>query len=145
MIFIVIYETVTRFDQNGYELLLFYILDLIVVTKQKLLSLMVITGMLVATIFPVFHEDQISNNSYNISDITVSTIAQAVYEIDDKHEGEQSENIHCETCHVFYHLYVGDNQLTNERLVRSTKHYSYADVFNGRSAESIKKPPRLFG
>lgn len=114
-------------------------------TKQKLISLVVIAGMLVAAIFPIFHRDQISKNFYDISDISISIAEQVVDAAGDNHDGDQSETNHCETCHLFSHLYVGAVNITNVSLIGSTKHHNSNDVFNGRSTESIKRPPRFFG
>ncbi len=115
------------------------------VTKQKIFSLVVIAGLLVAAIAPFIHKNKISNQSHNFSEIAVSQTAQLMFSIYDDHSSDHSESKHCEACHIFSHLYSVTSHTTIVSLVGTVKHYGYTDVFSGRAAESINKPPRLFG
>lgn len=110
--------------------------------RQKFFSLMVIAGILVATVLPFFHNDQ-NQNVPNFSESSLSVVAALTSAFDD-HQSSQSADSHCETCHVFCHL------------LSASYHYAFGqwaglsnialdDVDNGRSIEELKKPPRLFG
>lgn len=117
----------------------------IAVTKQKIFSLILIAGLVIAAIAPFIHKNQINNQSHGVSETAVSQTAQFVFSIFDGHSSDQSENKHCEACQIFYHLYSETNHSTIVSLVMMVKHYGTTDVSNGRSAESIKRPPRFFG
>lgn len=112
--------------------------------RQKFLSLMVITGILVATLLPFFHNDQ-NQNLANISETSVEFVAALSNTFDDHQTSSHPADTHCETCHVFCHLYSATSQYTFERLASLTRPARLDDVFNGRSIEELKKPPRLFG
>lgn len=117
----------------------------IAVTKQKIFSLILIAGLVIAAIAPFIHKNQINNQSHGVSETAVSQTAQLVFSMYDDHSSDQSVDKHCEACHIFSHLYSVTNHSTIVSLVMTVKHYGTTDVSNGRSAEPIKRPPRFFG
>lgn len=114
-----------------------------IVTKQKLLPLMVVFVMLVGSIIPYFHE--VGNDTDNVSDLAIAIAAQGVDQSHDHVDGHQSEEFHCETCHIFYHLYSNPYQLTILSPNGSVKHRITTDEFIGNGPYTIDKPPRFIG
>jgi hypothetical protein len=114
-----------------------------IVTKQKLLSFMVVVGMLAGSIFPYFHE--VGNDTDNVSDLAIALVAQGVEQSHGHVDGHQSEEFHCETCHIFYHLYSNPYQLTILSPSGSVKHRITTDEFIGNGPYTIDKPPRFIG
>ena len=114
-----------------------------IVTKHKLFSLMVLLGMLVGSIFPFFHEESNNNNFDNVSNFVISIGIQEVeLSHDDSHH---LEDIHCETCHIFYHLYSNPYQLTLLNPVGYANHHNTTDIFIDNAPDAIDRPPQSIG
>ena len=116
-----------------------------IVTKQKLLSLVVVFGMLVGSIIPYFHEVGNNNDIDNVASFVIAFDAQGADQSHDYVDGHQSEEFHCETCHIFYHLYSNPYQLTILSPSGSVKHRITTDEFIGNGPYTIDKPPRFIG
>jgi hypothetical protein len=72
-------------------------------------------------------------------------VAQGVEQSHGHVDGHQSEEFHCETCHIFYHLYSNPYQLTILSPSGSVKHRITTDEFIGNGPYTIDKPPRFIG
>jgi len=116
-----------------------------IVTKQKLLSFMVVVGMLAGSIFPYFHEVNNNSNIDTASSFLTALCTQGTNQSHDHVDGHQSEEFHCETCHIFYHLYSNPYQLTILSPSGSVKHRITTDEFISNGPYAIDKPPRFIG